>query len=81
MQLRMINSFGKIVFYFFIFVAIASCKNQQNISVAKSYDEPLDPNPSKNEDWSMIAQGLQASITTTDIRFVRSQIPKIKPQN
>ena len=37
MQLRMINSFGKIVLYFFIFVAIASCKSAKNdkVSTAK----------------------------------------------
>ena len=58
-----------------------SCKSQQNFSVAKTYDEPIDPNPTKNENWANVPKGLQASITTTDIRFVRSQIPKIKPQN
>ena len=69
----------------FLIVAIClfslGCKGQKNIIVAKTYDEPLDPSPAKNENWSMVPKGLQASVTTTDIRFVRSEIPKITPQN
>ncbi len=69
----------------FLIVAIClfslGCKGQKNIIVAKTYDEPLDPSPAKNENWSKVPKGLQASVTTTDIRFVRSEIPKITPQN
>ncbi len=52
------------------------CQNQKYITVAQTYEEPQDPSPSKNENWPAVPKGLQAMVTSTDIRFVRSEIPK-----
>jgi len=57
------------------------CQNQKNFTVAKTYEEPQDPAPSKNEDWAAVPKGLQASIASNNIRFVRSEIPKVQQQN
>ncbi len=71
----------RIVLLFGICLFAFSCKNQQNIVVAKTYQEPQDPNPTKNEDWLLVSKALQASIASTNIRFLRSEVPKITPQN
>lgn len=57
-----------------------SCQNQKDFIVVQTYKEPQDPSPSKNENWSALAKGLQASVSSTNIRFVRSEIPKGKQQ-
>lgn len=58
-----------------------SCQHEKSFTVAQTYDEPADPSPSMDENWSAVPQGLQAAVTSTDMRFVRSEIPKIAPQN
>ena len=60
-------------FLVFSILLTFSCQNQKDFAIAQTYDEPQDPAPSKNEDWSAVPKGLQASITTTDIRFVKSE--------
>lgn len=58
------------------------CQNaNKDFIVAQTYEEPQDPWPNTDENWTAIPNGLQASVTSTDIRFVRSEIPKIEPQN
>ena len=64
-----------------ICLLLFGCKNQQDFIVAQSYEEPHDPSPNTKENWLHVPKGLQASITTTDIRFVRSEIPKIEQKN
>lgn len=59
-----------------------ACQEETNhFTVAQTYDEPQDPAPSMDQDWSAVPEGLQASVTSTDIRFVRSEIPKINHQS
>ncbi|PXX21660.1 DUF4091 domain-containing protein [Arenibacter sp. ARW7G5Y1] len=66
---------------FLILIPVIGCQNQQNIIVEKTYSEPEDPAPNTLEDWSIVPKGLQASISTTNIRFLKSVIPKIKEKN
>ncbi|WOD42649.1 DUF4091 domain-containing protein [Hwangdonia lutea] len=57
-----------------------NCQKKE-VLVAQTYHEPKDPSPSETENWSAIPKGLQASITSTNHRFVKSVIPKIQPKN
>ena len=41
------------------------------------YDEPDDPSPDTNVDWSNVDQGLHASFGSIDARYPRSSIPEI----
>ena len=77
------NNSMKIIFKVFIVCSLMlhfGCQNQKSFSIAKAYHEPKDPSPSKNENWAAVPKGLQASVTSTNIRFVRSEIPKIEKQ-
>lgn len=66
-------------FLVFCLLLIYSCQNQtNNFTIAQTYEEPQDPAPSLNQNWSAVSKGLQASVTSTDIRFVRSEIPEIE---
>lgn len=69
----------KILFVFWVLL-ICNCKNQTEFTIAPTYNEPQDPSPSKNQDWSVVPKGLQASIASTNNRFVRSEIPKTEQQ-
>ena len=71
----------KSVFVFSVLVAFGCKDSTNNFTVAQTYDEPQDPAPSANQDWAAVPKGLQASVTSTDIRFVRSEIPKIEQQS
>lgn len=55
-----------------------ACTQEKEFVIAKTYDEPQDPSPAKTEDWTSVPRGLQASVASTDTRFVKSIIPKIK---
>ncbi len=66
---------------FFCLIQSFGCQNQKNFTVAKTYTEPQDPAPAKNENWEAIPEGLQVAITSHTIRFIRSEIPNVKPQN
>lgn len=68
-----------LIFIGFAFIAF-SCQ-QKEFFIAKTYQEPKDPTPSFNENWGGIAAGLQAAVTSTNIRYVKSEIPKITAQN
>ena len=58
------------------------CQNaNKDFMVAQTYEEPEDPAPMKNQDWTVVPEGLQASVSSTDIRFVRSDIPKDEPKS
>ncbi|QTD38087.1 DUF4091 domain-containing protein [Polaribacter batillariae] len=71
----------KLVLAVFLFlIGITSCQKEKEIVVSKTYKEAQDPSPVSSEDWSSVSKGLQASIASTDIRFVKSVIPKIKTQ-
>ncbi|MBJ7883111.1 hypothetical protein, partial [Gelidibacter salicanalis] len=65
----------------FSMLLTVSCQSQKDFTVAQTYDEPQDPAPSSGQNWSAVPKGLQASVTSTDIRFVRSEIPKIEQQS
>ena len=56
----------------------ASCQNQIKIKVDKTYQEPIDPSPDTTADWSSVSEGLQASMASTNTRFVRSMIPNVE---
>ncbi|WP_084647738.1 DUF4091 domain-containing protein [Gelidibacter mesophilus] len=58
-----------------------TCQNQKDFTVAQTYEEPQDPAPTPGQNWSAVPTGLQASVTSTDIRFVPSEIPKVAQQN
>lgn len=52
------------------------CLNKKGYTTAKTYEESQDPKPSTNVKWSTISNGLQASVTSTSIRFIKNEIPK-----
>jgi hypothetical protein len=68
-------------FLIFCFLLTFSSQNQKNFTVAKTYEEPQDPAPAKHENWAAVPKGLQASVVSNAIRFVRSEIPKVEQQN
>ena len=55
---------------------MVNCQKQKDFIVAQTYEEPEDPAPSKDENWTAVPRGLQATVTSTNIRFVKSEIPK-----
>ncbi|WP_165734255.1 DUF4091 domain-containing protein [Polaribacter sp. 20A6] len=69
---------------FLLFLSISliafGCQ-KQDFKIEQTYQEPNDPSPSLDDNWAAVPKGLQASITSTNIRFVRSKIPTIEPQN
>ena len=65
----------------FSFLLPFGCQEQNDFTVAQTYDEPQDPTPSTDQNWSEVPNGLHASVTTTDIRFVRSEIPEVNMQS
>ncbi|UOY04880.1 DUF4091 domain-containing protein [Muricauda sp. SCSIO 64092] len=71
----------KIVLALSCFFCMLACQQQKEIVVAQTYEEPIDPSPSEGEKWSVLPEGLQASMVSTGIRFVKSEIPKLKQQN
>ncbi|AUC83836.1 hypothetical protein CW731_00390 [Polaribacter sp. ALD11] len=54
---------------------------KQDFKIEQTYQEPKDPSPNLDENWAAVPKGLQAAITSTNIRFVKSEIPTIKTQN
>lgn len=70
----------KIIFVLSILTAF-SCQKKKQIIVAQTFEEPRDPSPSTSENWSSIPKGLQASVASTNIRFVKSVIPKVEQKN
>ena len=58
-----------------------SCQTQTQIKVEETYEEPVDSSLDVNSDWSTVPEGLQASISSTNNRFVRSVIPEVAQQN
>ncbi|MDD7915358.1 glycoside hydrolase domain-containing protein [Polaribacter ponticola] len=73
----------KLIIKIFLFCSLMlhfSCKKQKSFTVATTYQEPKDPSPKTTENWAAVPKGLQASVTSTNNRFVRSEIPKIKQQ-
>jgi hypothetical protein len=71
----------KYVLFVLCFNLIIGCQEQKDIVVAQTFEEPPDPSPVKTEDWSAVANGMQASFASTNIRFVKSVIPKIEQTN
>lgn len=74
------KSFLKTVMALF-FLMTFSCQNEKPFTVAQTYEEPEDPSPNTDADWTAVPNGLQASVSSTGIRFVRSEIPKVDQQN
>ena len=62
-----------------VFISLmANCQEQQNdFKVSQTYEEPEDPSPDSASNWSQVPKGLQATVTSTNIRFVKSSIPKV----
>lgn len=72
-----------LIFRTFVVFAIllTGCKHDsKDFTVAQTYKEPQDPNPSTAQDWAAVPEGLQAAVTSTTRRFVRSEIPKVEQQ-
>ena len=61
-------------------LVFSACQKQTVIIVDQTYQEPVDPSPDSNSDWSKVPKGLQASVTSTNIRYVKSVVPKITLQ-
>ena len=57
------------------------CQEQKKIAIDQTYTEAIDPSPITTENWTSVPAGLQASIASTDIRFVKSVIPKMEVKN
>lgn len=62
------------------FFLVAACQQQKDILISQTYEEPVDPSPNKEENWAAVPKGLQASVVSTNNRFVKSEIPKIEPK-
>jgi hypothetical protein len=61
--------------------AFACQQPPKDIVVAQTYEEPIDPSPSEDQNWTAVPQGLQASLVSTGIRFVKSELPKVEQSN
>lgn len=68
------------LFVFSILLTFGCQNDTKDFTVAQTYEEPQDPSPNLDENWSAVPQGLQAAVTSTDLRFVRSEIPKVEQQ-
>jgi hypothetical protein len=75
------KSLIKIQLLLFVILLMFGCKSKSYVSVANTYQEPQDPSPKISEKWDALSKGLNASLTTTFKRFVKSEIPKIDQQN
>ena len=73
-------NFKSIVFFLSLFISVG-CEQQQKISISDSYEEPTDPSPDPTANWSSITKGLQASLVSPNIRFVKSVIPNIEQKD
>lgn len=71
----------KLVLFCSVFAFFTNCKEQKQINIAQTYEEPKDPSPSKDDNWSTVSKGLNASIASQNIRFVKSVIPKVEQSN
>lgn len=68
----------KITAFLFVFLGyIANCQQQKEFEVSQTYEEPKDPSPESATDWSLLTEGLNASVTSTNIRFIKNSIPKV----
>ncbi|SHI55284.1 protein of unknown function [Arenibacter nanhaiticus] len=63
-----------------VIVFNVSCEQKNKIVIAQTFEEPIDPSPNKDENWEGVPKGLQATVTSTNIRFVKSVIPKLEKQ-
>jgi hypothetical protein len=70
----------RILLFLSISLIALGCQ-KQDFKIEETYQEPKDPSPSLDENWAAVPKGLQAAITSTNIRFVKSEIPTIKTQN
>jgi hypothetical protein len=70
----------RILLFLSISLIALGCQ-KQDFKIEETYQEPKDPSPSLDENWAAVTKGLQAAITSTNIRFVKSEIPTIKTQN
>lgn len=75
------KSLIRIQLLLFVILLMFGCKSKGYVSVAHTYQEPQDPSPKISEKWDTLSTGLNASLTTTYKRFVKSEIPKIDQQN
>ncbi len=66
---------------FIVLSLIVSCQKQKNIVIVQTFEEPKDPSPNKEENWLAVPEGLNASVVSPNIRFVKSVIPKIEQTN
>ena len=56
------------------------CK-EKSFKVEETYLEPKDPKKSENQNRETVSNSLQASIVSTNIRFVKSEIPNVDIKN
>ena len=57
---------------------MVGCQQQQQITVAKTYEEPKDPSPKTSQNWETLPNGLQASVSSIYTRHLRSEIPRLE---
>jgi hypothetical protein len=66
---------------FFFSTFLVSGQQNKTLKISQTYEEPKDPSPDLSSDWSKVSKGLHASVSSTNIRFVKSVIPKITQSN
>ncbi|WP_242205973.1 DUF4091 domain-containing protein [Aestuariivivens insulae] len=67
-----------IFFTILVFIFLVSCQQQKDIVVSTTYEEPQDPSPATGQEWDALPDGLQASVVSTNLRFVKSIMPNVE---
>ncbi|MEC3906674.1 glycoside hydrolase domain-containing protein [Tamlana sp. 2201CG12-4] len=71
----------KSILYILCFSLVLNCQQKKEIVVAQTYQEPNDPSPDTDQNWTEITKGMHASLVSTNIRFVKSKIPEVNQSN
>ncbi|MCK3685591.1 glycoside hydrolase domain-containing protein [Maribellus sp. YY47] len=64
-----------------LFVFLLGCSAPPKIEPPETYSEAPDPSADTLTDWSTVKPGLHASIGSIDVRYNKSLIPDLKPEN
>jgi len=71
--LRLLSLFSLVVISFLLFPACNQEKPSPN--QFETYVEAKDPRPDLNADWEAVAPGLQATVGSIDVRYLKSAVP------
>ncbi|MCR8668730.1 DUF4091 domain-containing protein [Aestuariibaculum sp. M13] len=67
--------------FVFAMIFILACQKENKIIVANAYPEPKDPDTTLISTWKNVPEGLQASVASKYIRFVRNEKPNLEQQD